>query len=65
MSKLVSVTADLSAIPLSSFPIDIGKNGKEYYKINYKIVACFLNNDTKFQFHYRGKEWGMGRAGPL
>ena len=62
VKKLVSVTADLSSIPLSAFPKVIGKDGKRYYGIEYQIDITYYSVFTKYELIYQGKNYGPVHA---
>ena len=56
------MTADLSVVPLSAFPVSNGKDGKAYYHVDYKFEITYYSACTKYELIHGGKNYGRVTA---
>ncbi|MCJ1404053.1 hypothetical protein MMC11_007277 [Xylographa trunciseda] len=62
VKELVKVTADLSKVPISAFPISQGQDGKAYYSIEFQIEITYHSACTKYELIHGGKNYGQVTA---
>ncbi|KIW81060.1 hypothetical protein Z517_04083 [Fonsecaea pedrosoi CBS 271.37] len=62
IKEFVTLTADLASIDHSEIPIEVGKDGKDYYVLDYQIKVAFFSAHMEFSLWRRGKQYGMVEA---
>jgi hypothetical protein len=55
VEKLVTLTADISAIPESRLRKERGQDGEMYYHFKYSIEVTYLSASTKYELVHKGK----------
>lgn len=56
------MVTDLSKVPKSEFKLRTGKNGREYYRIDYDLVITLKTAVMKFTSEIDGEEMGSIEA---
>jgi hypothetical protein len=54
---LGTLKTDLSSIPRYQLDRVIGKDGHEYYRVVFEIIATFYSADIKVEFVFKGKRY--------
>ena len=54
--------SNLSTIPKGDIPIETGKDGKKYYRLNYEVKIAFFSAHMNFSLWYKGKQYGKVNA---
>lgn len=55
---MCKLSADLSMIPVSSWPVVTSDKGKEYYRMSVSIKVTILDDVLKFELMHNGKSYG-------
>ena len=58
VKHLVTLTADLSAIPPYRYRTATGADGEKYYKISYQIKMTFFSARTEYSLVYQNRPYG-------
>lgn len=56
--NVCKLSADLTIIPESSWPVVTSEKGKEYFKMSFSIKVTILDDMLKFELMHEGKSYG-------
>ncbi|KAK4937981.1 hypothetical protein LTR10_021470 [Elasticomyces elasticus] len=62
VKDLVTLQADLSAIAATEIPVEVGKDGKDYYVLAYQIKVAFFSAHMEYSLWYKDVEYGKVKA---
>ena len=60
--QLVQVKADLSQIPIATFPKLMGADGQFYYRVCIDVEVTYYSAYTSYELIYQGKNYGPVRV---
>ena len=58
VKRLVMLAADISTIPMSRIPVRRGKDGLDYFMLNFQIRVAFFSAHTEYSLWYKGNCYG-------